>query len=215
MTIPAMNDAPTTEPGTREPVDFWFDVYCPWCWLTSRWVLEVERVRPITVRWHPMSLSVLNEGRDLARGYQALMDKAWLPARVFTAARVLHGEDVLGPLYTAIGTRVHPGGEKNYREAVAGGLADAGLPADLIRFGDTGEYDEPLRATHAEGMSLVGNDVGTPIVAVGGVGYYGPIVTPTPKGEAAGKLWDGYLAVCQTPGVYEIKRTRDVRPDFS
>lgn len=205
----------TTTTGTREPVDFWFDCSCPWAWMTSRWVLEVEKVRDIEIRWHAMSLSVLNEGRDLAKGYQALMEKAWLPARVVTAARILHGEEVVGPLYTAIGTRIHNGGEKNFREAVAGGLADAGLPADLIAYGDTDTYDEQLRASHKDGIDRVGQEVGTPVIAVAGTAFFGPIVTPAPKGEAAGKLWDGVLAVAQTPGFYELKRTRDARPDFS
>ena len=215
MTTATATTPDTTLRGTRQPVDLWFDATCPWAWMTSRWLLEVEKVRDIEIRWHFMSLSVLNEGRELAKGYQALMDKAWLPARVITAASVLHGPEVVGPLYTAIGTRIHPGGQKNFREAVAGGLADVGLPADLIQYGDTDTYDAQLRASHADGINRVGQDVGTPVIAVADTAFFGPIVTPAPKGEAAGKLWDGVLAVAQTPGFYELKRTRDARPDFS
>ena len=214
MTATATDPTTNTATGTRQRVDFWFDATCPWAWMTSRWVLEVEKIRPIEVHWHMMSLSVLNEGRELAKGYQALMDKAWLPARVITAASVLHGEDVVGPLYTAIGTRIHPDNQKNFREAVEGGLADVGLPADLIQYGDTDEYDGQLRASHADGINRVGQDVGTPVIAVADTAFFGPVVTPTPRGEAAGKLWDGVLLVAQTPGFYELKRTRDARPSF-
>jgi hypothetical protein len=198
----------------RTTVDFWFDPVCPWAWMTSRWVLEVEKVRDVQVRWNVMSLSVLNEDADLPEDYRDLMDRAWLPVRVVTAARLAHGEDVVGPLYTAIGTRIHPGGEKDYRVAVAGALEEVGLPAELIGAGDTDAHDEALRASHQDGIDRVGQDVGTPVIAVEGTAFFGPVVTPAPKGDAAGKLWDGVLAVAQTPGFYELKRTRDEGPVF-
>lgn len=198
----------------RTTVDFWFDPVCPWAWMTSRWMLEVEQVRDVQVRWNVMSLSVLNEDADLPESYRELMDKAWLPVRVVTAARLAHGEDVVGPLYTAIGTRVHPGGEKDYRAAVAAALEEVGLPAELIEAGDSDAHDEALRASHKDGIDRVGQDVGTPVVAVEGTAFFGPVVTPAPKGDAAGKLWDGVLAVAQTPGFYELKRTRDEGPIF-
>ncbi len=198
----------------RTTVDFWFDPVCPWAWVTSRWVLEVEKVRDVQVRWNVMSLSVLNEDADLPEDYRALMDRAWLPVRVVTAARLAHGEDVVGPLYTAIGTRVHPGGEKDYRAAVVAALEEVGLPAELIEAGDGDAHDEALRASHQDGIDRVGQDVGTPVIAVGGTAFFGPVVTPAPKGEAAARLWDGVLAVAQTPGFYELKRTRDEGPIF-
>lgn len=198
----------------RTTVDFWFDPVCPWAWMTSRWMLEVEQVRDVQVRWNVMSLSVLNEDADLPENYRELMDKAWLPVRVVTAARLAHGEDVVGPLYTAIGTRVHPGGEKDYRAAVVAALEEVGLPAELIEAGDSDAHDEALRASHKDGIDRVGQDVGTPVIAVEGTAFFGPVVTPAPKGDAAGKLWDGVLAVAQTPGFYELKRTRDEGPIF-
>ena len=197
-----------------DTVDFWFDPLCPWAWMTSRWIGEVEQVRPITVSWNVMSLAVLNEGRDLPEDYQEMMRTAWGPVRVVIAARELHGQDVVKPLYDAIGTRVHPGAEKDLRVATVAALAEVGLPASLIGFADSDEYDTQLRESHQSGIDQVGEEVGTPVVAVNGVAFFGPVVTPAPRGEAAGKLWDGCVLVAATPGFYELKRTRTQGPVF-
>ncbi|MFD4969211.1 DsbA family protein [Streptomyces sp. NPDC058424] len=214
-----------TPSSGKTPVDFWFDPLCPWAWITSRWVLEVEKVRDIEVRWHIMSLAVLNEPRldELPEEYRELLTtKAWGPVRVVTAAWQKHGQDVLGPLYTALGTRFHNRGEGPTLEAVVAALDEVGLPADLIDYADQEnfEFDAELRASHKEGIEKVGQDVGTPVIAVPGpdgeqIAFFGPVVTPTPKGEQAARLWDGTLAVASVPGFYEIKRTRTVGPDFS
>jgi hypothetical protein len=201
--------------------DFWFDPRCPWAWLTSRWMLEVEKVRPVEVRWHVMSLAVLNENKldELPEGYREMLAAAWGPVRMCIAAEQKHGPEALGPLYTALGTRLHNRGEELSRELLTGALEEAGLPEDLADAADSTEYDEALRASHKEGIDLVGQDVGTPVIAVPGadgsrIAFFGPVVTPAPKGEAAAKLWDGTLMVASTPGFYEIKRTRDVGPVF-
>lgn len=198
----------------RNTADFWFDPLCPWAWMTSRWMGEVEQVRPVDVTWHPFSLAVLNEGRDLPEEYRALMDRGWGPARVVTAARELHGQEVVKPLYDAIGTAIHPGGTEDYDEAIKVGLEKAGLPADLARFAHTEDYDEQMRASTQKALDLVGDDVGTPVVAVEGTAFFGPVVTPAPKGEDAGRLWDGCVAVAATPGFFEIKRSRTAGPQF-
>ncbi|GAB3677260.1 mycothiol-dependent nitroreductase Rv2466c family protein [Angustibacter aerolatus] len=198
-----------------DKADFWFDPICPWAWMTSRWMGEVQQVRDVEVEWHVMSLAVLNEGRDLPEKYRDMMDRAWLPVRVVTAAKEQHGQQVVKPLYDAIGTRIHPGGEEDYRVAVAGALEEVGLPAELLEAGDSDAYDEQLRASHQQGIDQVGEDVGTPVVAVNGVAFFGPVVTPAPKGEAAGRLWDGAVLVASTPGFFELKRSRDQGPDFS
>lgn len=195
--------------------EFWFDPICPWAWMTSRWMLEVEQVREVSVTWNVMSLAVLNEGQDLDEGYRALMDRAWGPARVINAARELHGQDVVEPLYTAVGTRIHPGGQKDWDAVLTAALEEVGLPAELARYAHSDELDDSLRASHERGTSLVGDDVGTPVVAVEGVAFFGPVVTPAPRGEAAAKLWDGCLLVAGTPGFYELKRSRTQGPDFS
>jgi 2-hydroxychromene-2-carboxylate isomerase len=204
----------TSSPQTRTVAEFWFDPVCPWAWMTSRWMTEVEQVRPVDVRWNVMSLSVLNEGRDLPGEYAELMRKAWGPVRVITAARELHGEQHVKALYDAMGTRLHPGGDKDYESVVGKALADVGLPSGLARYATSEEFDEQLRASHERGITLVGQDVGTPVVAVDGVAFFGPVVTPAPRGEAAGKLWDGVLAVASTPGFFELKRSRDRGPVF-
>jgi protein-disulfide isomerase-like protein with CxxC motif len=195
--------------------DFWFDPLCPWAWITSRWILNAAEVRDLEVRWHVMSLAELNSGRDdLPEQYREFLAQAWGPVRVVVAAEQAHGPDVVGPLYTALGTRFHVRGEGRDRDTIAKALVDAGLPPDLVDAADDDSHDEALRASHYAGMDRVGMDVGTPVIAVGGVAFFGPVVTPAPKGEAAGRLWDGVLAVAGTEGFFELKRTRDAEPSF-
>ncbi|GAA2661583.1 DsbA family protein [Streptomyces lunalinharesii] len=208
----------------KTPADFWFDPLCPWAWLTSRWMLEVEQLRPVQVRWHVMSLAVLNENKldELPAQYAENMrpgGKAWGPVRVVIAAQQLYGDEVVGRLYTALGNRFHTAGEGVTRDSLAAGIADAGLPADLIDYADKDVYDAELRASHKAGIDLVGQEVGTPVIAVPGadgeqIAFFGPVVTPAPKGEQAAKLWDGTLLVASTPGFFEIKRTRTEAPSF-
>lgn len=199
-------------------VDFWFDPACPWAWVTSRWMLEVERVRDVRTSWHVMSLSVLNEGRDhLDEDYQRLLAAAWGPVRVLIAAEQKHGNEILLPLYTALGTRIHVE-DRSVREhadeVVAEALDELGLEASLLQAAHTDQYDGLLRASHHAGMDQVGTDVGTPVISVEGVAFFGPVVTPAPKGEAAGQLWDGVRLVAGTDGFFELKRSRDREPRF-
>lgn len=192
----------------------WFDSICPWAWMTSRWLLEVEKVRDVEVFFHVMSLSVLNEGRDeLPDDYQAEMQRAWGPARVALAVQRDHPEQ-LRDYYTAIGTRVHPGGRDVGDEVVSEALAEVGLPADLVEAGHTDAADDQLRASHHLGMDPVGDEVGTPVLHMNGMALFGPVISPAPKGEAAGDLFDGIAKLTAYPGFFEAKRTRTVDPIF-
>lgn len=197
--------------------DFWFDPICPWAWMTSRWMLEVEKVRDVTVRWNVMSLAVLNDGRDVEPQYVELMKKAWTPVRAVIAAREEHGDAVVLPLYTAMGERIHLGQRQDYAEVSREALESIGLSADLADKGEV--YDVQLRASHQRAIDMVGSDVGTPVIAVPGpdgeqIAFFGPVVTPIPRGESAGRLWDGTLLVAGTPGFFELKRTRTAEPQF-
>ncbi|MEA5051812.1 MAG: disulfide bond formation protein DsbA [Propionicimonas sp.] len=198
----------------KTTLDLWFDPMCPWAWMTSRWALEVEKVRPVEVQFHVMSLSVLNEGRELSEKYRAIMDAGWGGPRVALAVLQQHGQEALRAWYTAVGTRIHPGGQANDVTTYAAALADAGLPTELAQAALTDANDEALRASHHEGMDPVGMDVGTPVIRVNGASLFGPVISPAPKGEEAGKLWDGFVNVLAYPGFFEHTRTRTVDPIF-
>jgi 2-hydroxychromene-2-carboxylate isomerase len=204
----------TLPQDTRTPVDFWFDPLCPWAWITSRWIQEVEKVRQIEPRWHVMSLAVLNAGKDLPEEYRQFMTEAWGPVRVCIAAEEKYGSEALGRLYTELGIRFHHEKAPKTRETLEAALAAAGLDPSISAAAESEEYDEKLKASHQDGMDRVGYDVGTPVIAVEGIAFFGPVVSPIPRGEDAGKLWDGVRLVAGTDGFFELKRSRTRSPIF-
>jgi len=199
-------------------VQFWFDPLCPWAWITSRWMLEVEKVRPVRTDWRIMSLAYLNliqhEGKGLTEEYLEGMKKAWGPIRVVAAAAQHSGQDILGPLYTAIGTRFHDRGQRDDPQTIPDALAEVGLPASLVSAAESDEFDQLIKDSHNEAFDQVGIDVGTPVIRIAGNTIFGPVVTPAPRGEAAGRLYDGVALVTATDGFFELKRSRDRKPSF-
>ena len=197
-----------------ETADFWFDPTCPFAWITSRWMLEVEQVRDVRTEWHVMSLAVLNEDRDIPDSYREFLEPAWGPVRVLIAAEQQHGNDALLPLYTAMGNRIHKEKQDVTRLMVDSALQEAGLPTELGRLMEDDSLDEDVRKSHGQAIALVGDDVGTPTIRVNDQAFFGPVLSSIPRGEDAGRLWDGVLAVSAYPYFYELKRSRTQPLDF-
>jgi hypothetical protein len=198
-------------------VDMWFDPKCPWAWIASRWLLEVEQVRDLDVNFHVLSLAVLNEDREVEDWYREWLDTAWGPARVAKAVEHKYGD--VRAIYTALGNRIHLEKQPLGRELYEAALDEAGLPKELADVADSSEYDDAMFAGNQAALVPVGEDLGTPAIHVtmpdGSVNaFFGPVVSPTPRGEAAGRLWDGVLLVSGTPGFFELKRAR-TRPVVS
>jgi 2-hydroxychromene-2-carboxylate isomerase len=200
---------------TTEHADFWFDPRCPFAWITSRWILEVEQVRDIKVRWHVMSLAYLNKDKDVSEDYRKGLEKAWGPVRVCIAAEQKYGAEALLPLYTALGTRIHNEKQEVSRELIEAALEEAGLAVELADAMDDELLDEAVIKSHHEGMDAVGDDVGTPTIHFGDAAFFGPVLSKSPRGEAAGQLWDACVTLASYPQFFELKRTRTGDLDFS
>ena len=201
--------------ASAEKVDMWFDPICPFAWITSRWLLEAAAVRDLEVTWNIMSLAQLNRDREMDEAHKAAFTRSWDAVRLVAAVKEKHGNDAVIALYNAMGTRIHLKKEKVSDELLTAALAEAGLPADLLAIAKDESWNEPMIASHDRAISLVGNDVGTPVLAIGDAAFFGPVISPAPKGEQAGRLWDGLALCLEVPGFYELKRARKGGPDFS
>ena len=201
--------------ASAEKVDMWFDPICPFAWITSRWLLEAAAVRDLEVTWNIMSLAQLNKDREMDEAHKAAFTRSLDAVRLVAAVKEKHGNDAVIALYNAMGTRIHLKKEKVSDELLTAALAEAGLPADLLAVAKDESWNEPMIASHDRAISLVGNDVGTPVVAIGDAAFFGPVISPAPKGEQAGRLWDGLALCLEVPGFYELKRARKGGPDFS
>jgi len=198
-------------------VDFWFDPRCPFAWITSRTMLEVEKVRDVQITWHVMSLAYLNQDKDdISDSYRESLKDAWGPVRVCMAVEQEYGQEKLAELYTSLGTKKHTERrEKLDRPLVEEALAEIGVPAALADAMDDSSYDDAIKKSHHLGMDQVGEDVGTPTIAIDGHAFFGPVLSRIARGEDAGKIWDGAVALSSFPYFYELKRTRDTKLDFS
>lgn len=197
-----------------ERVDLWFDPLCPFAWVTSRWILEVEKVRDIDVHWNVMSLGVLNQDKNPSPADDADQRARWTPSRAATAVKLALGDEKVGEYYTAVGTEIHNNDNKDYVAATAKALEQIGADASLLEQAQTDQNDDEMRASHAAGINQVGQDVGTPIVAFQGTAFFGPVLTRIPRGEDAGKIFDGSVALAEYPYFFELKRSRTERPVF-
>jgi predicted DsbA family dithiol-disulfide isomerase len=195
--------------------DFWFDPACPFAWITSRWILEVEKVRDVSVTWHIMSLAFLNEDKDIPEEYREFLKTAWQPVRVVQAAKEKYGQEALLPLYTALGTRIHVEKQDKDRAMIEAAITEAGLDLSLADAMDDSSYDDAIRDSHRRGMDQVGNEVGTPTIAFEGHAFFGPVISKAPKGEDAGEMWDAFITLSKFDHFYELKRSRTEDLDFS
>lgn len=198
-----------------DQADFWFDPLCPFAWITSRWIMEVERTRPIEVRWHVMSLAYLNQDKDIPDDYREMLEPAWGPVRVLVAAAHRHGDEILKPMYDAFGERIHHQARPIDRALVAEVVEAVGLDARFVDAMDDPSLDHAVAKSHRQGMDQVGDDVGTPTISVNGVAFFGPVLTRIPRGEEAGALWDATVTLAAYPHFFELKRSRTSEPDFS
>lgn len=191
------------------------DPSCPFAWITSRWLMEVARIRPITLRFEVMSLAVVNEHRDLEPWYRTFNDRAWGPARVCTAAGAHHGPAALARLYPALGRRIHDEGNKDFDTVIPAALDEAGLPADLADVARRSDVDDRMRASTARAQQLVGEDLGTPTIVVDDVAFFGPVLSSIPRGDDALRVFDGARLLAGCPAFSELKRARTDELSFT
>jgi 2-hydroxychromene-2-carboxylate isomerase len=202
----------------RDKVPSWFDPLCPWAWITSRWLLEVAKVQPVGADWRIMPLAYLHleqrQGESPTEEYRALVERAWGPVRACAADAEHAGDQVLAGLYTAIGTRLHNQRRRDDPAVLTEALAEVGLPEPLAAAVTSTQFDQRVEQPHHQAFDEVGLDAGTPLLRIRGTVLFGPVITPTPRGKAAGQLWDGVVLIAGTDGFFELKRSRTRKASF-
>lgn len=205
--------------GKPTRVDFFFDPICPYAWIASRWLREVALMRLLDVHFHVMSLRMLNENGAVDPEYFRRIDHAVGPSRVAVAAVTHFGEHVLPGWYDAFGSLIFDHWRypepSEYRRAVEVALDAVGLPSSLASAADSAEYDDALRRSHESAVESVGGDIGTPIVQINGVAFFGPVLNSIPRGHQAVRLFDGARMLAGFPDFFELKRARTTAPVFS
>ena len=196
-----------------QQVSIYVDFSCPWAWITSRWMLEVGKQRPIQPVFKQMSLYVLNEGRDLDPGYRERINATRGLGRVAAAVQAEAGSDAFASFYTAAGTMIHEQGNRDFPAVIAAALAETGLPAALANAADSSDYDDDVAKSHHEGMGPVGSDVGTPVIHVGDTAFFGPVLSRVPRGQDALNVYDGAVLLAGYPHFFELKRSRTENAD--
>ncbi|SDI19920.1 hypothetical protein SAMN05192558_101177 [Actinokineospora alba] len=202
-------------PSATPRVDLYIDPVCPYTWLVTQWLLEVERLRDLDLRYHVMSLRMLNESRVVDGRYRRAVDNSSGPSRVAAAVLVRHGPEALRAWHAAFGAAIfdhwrYPDAQE-YVSASKHALTVAGLPTELVA-ADSAAVEEALRRSHTEGVTPVGADAGTPIVHLDGVAFFGPVLNAVPRGDDAVRLFDAARMLAQCPDFFELKRTRTAPP---
>jgi hypothetical protein len=191
------------------------DPACPFAWITSRWLMEVARQRPVQLGFRVMSLSVINEHKDLEPWYREFNDRAWAAARVCSAAAESHGEAILNELYPALGRRIHDRGETRLPRVIDAALAEVGLPAGLAAAAGDDQFDAAMRASTRRAQELVGEDLGTPTVQIDDAAFFGPVLTSVPRGAEALRIFEGARLLAGSGAVSEMKRARTAELSFA
>ena len=183
--------------------------HCPYTWRSSRWLTTVEEAGEAEVTWRLMSLSVLNEGREIPEQYAGVMRQGVRVLRALHAAGESGGNAGLAALYTAVGTRMHDQDVFFSDDVVAACVAETGLPESVAEALDDPARDAAVRSSHDHAQQLVGDDAGSPVLALAGRGFFGPVVVPVPEGEEALDLFRGVRLLAGVPTFSELKTSRN------
>ena len=206
-------------------LEFYFDPVCPWAWITSRWVTNVQQLRNYEVSWKFISLRMINAERGYAghEAYEQIHNAGLAGLRVASAARAQGGNASVAAVYTALGNAIHIGGRREElvndpKSFLLSIVADAGLPAEVAAAFEDSTHDEVIRYETEAALSRTGKDVGTPILtfnpkSANEASLFGPVISKAPKGEEAMTLWDAVQTIAES-GVAEIKRSLRAAPQF-